>query len=144
MIGDSGPEEHAAEQTSEVTRSWLVKKPVTVTLDSGVTAQSSKVVIATLEVVSYICYPTRQCLNQLTSSEGFCHLLESYLHMILVSTHLCIVSAVSIWCIVYCCIVYLCKHFEGFFHSGGSMWNLLAYIVFIAHDVLHLSVFFVL
>ena len=52
MIGDSGPEEHTAEQTSKVTRSWLVEKPVTVTLDCGVTAQSSELVIATLEVVT--------------------------------------------------------------------------------------------
>ena len=52
MIGVCGPEEHAAEQTSEVTRSQLVEKQVRVTLDSGANAQSSELVIATLEVVT--------------------------------------------------------------------------------------------
>jgi len=52
VIGVCGPKEHAAEQTSEVTRSQLVEIPVTVTLDSGVNAQSSELVIATLEVVT--------------------------------------------------------------------------------------------
>ena len=96
-IGDSEPEEHAAEQTLEVTRSWLVEEPVTVTQDSGLRLRLLLPHQTVLELVDS--YP----------SEKFHHppkIIEfhtRYWSMHCIFVH-CRLGALYTWCIVDCCI----------------------------------------